>query len=116
VKLTGVEHRLTKLEVKHGATVRAIKKQEKETDRRLGDLNHENARIQEFQSKVPSDDAFSALDERVKILEGTQFRLAGQAENRTESKSQANFNWNQAAQWAAVALLALVELRARGII
>ncbi len=116
MKLTGVEHRLTKLEVKHDETIKAIKLQRGETDRRLLDLNHENQRIRDFQSQVPSDDAFHALDERVKILEATAGRLAGAAENRTEAKTQTNFNVSQWVYLAGIAVLVLIDLHSRGVL
>jgi hypothetical protein len=119
VKLTGVEHRLTELEVKVAERQKATKLAATEYRRRLAELNNENARIRDFQSKVPSVDAFGALDDRVKILEATAGRLAGAAETRTESKSQSNITFNQILVIVGLVVAAfalLVEARHYGVI
>ena len=116
MKLTGVEHRLTELEVKVAERQKAVRLQRGETDRRLNELNHENARIRAFQQEVPSTDAFAALDDRVKLLESRQAEYAGRRETQTEAKGQSNFNWSQLAAWVAVAILAYAELHAKGIL
>ena len=119
MKLTGVEHRLTELEVKVAERQKATKLAAAEYRRRLTELNNENARIRDFQSKVPSVDAFGALDDRVKILEATAGRLAGAAETRTESKSQSTITFNQyivVASLVVGAIATLVEAHHFGLI
>lgn len=110
------ERRITKLETESKADAQALKLQHIEYDRRLTELNGEAGRIRAIQEKFTTVEATNALDARVKILEGTQFRLAGQAENRTESKSQANFNWQQTIAIGGIVVLALIDLHSRGII
>lgn len=110
------EHRVTKLEADAIAIDKALLLQRTETDRRLGELNGEAGRLRAIQQNYTSADSFNALDARVKILEGTQFRLAGQAENRVDNKLQGNFNWTQIVAWVSVAVLLLIELRNRGVI
>lgn len=116
MKLTGVEHRLTQLEVKVSERAGAVRLQRGETDRRLKELNNENKRIREFQAKVPSTDSFEALNERVKLLESRQSEYAGRRETQTEAKGQTNFNLSQWITVAGIAALVLIDLHRSGII
>ena len=110
------ERRISVLEVEQANGAAALKLQRTETDRRLTELNGEAGRIRAIQEQFTSEDRFDALDARVKILEGTQFRLAGQAENRTENKSQSNWTWQQVFTVGGIVVVAAIELHARGVI
>jgi hypothetical protein len=52
----------------------------------------------------------------IRAVETNQATGGGEKAAKIEQKGQTNINWNQAAQWAAVGLLAVAELHARGVI